>query len=284
MSARAPWRSGVPLAALLVWSACDFVRPSDPLEAHPDVVTVSILLVAGETEARLLAVHPHRDTNDDPPAITATLQGPGWTAEFSKELELESCTRSANWPGPTRCLGATLPEALRPRQDYEITGTAPLGSFEGRATIPAAPDLLEPGDSLRLPPPQLFTGVDIAMRYRAGSDIGTLLADVRDAFETQDDGTELGVNRHHLGYFPQPVDSAGADTVYVFYQDKPLRFSLHVLGIGWHYTNFVEHTGTFPVPQPWPSFGIEGEGVYGYFDGLTASRGMQVRILGGGGQ
>ena len=51
---------------------------------------------------------------------------------------------------------------------------------------------------------------------------------------------------------------------------KPLRFSLTLLGIGWKFTNFryVES----PAIRPWPSFGIEGEGVYGYFDGIARSR------------
>ena len=268
----------VTLTSVLTWSACDFIRPPDPLEAHPDVVSVTILLHARESEARLLALHPHRPRNAEAPKITATLKGPGWTAAFSNELELESCTLAASWPGPLRCLGATLPEAIRAAQEYGVEGTAPLGSFNGAMTMPAAPVLVDPADGLRLPAPAEFTGVDIPIRFRMGSDIGTFLADVVDIFETQDDGTETEVNRHHLGNFPQPVKGAEADTVFVYYQDKPLRFSLRLLGIGWNYTNFVAHTGGFPLPQPWPSFGIEGEGVYGYFDGLTPSQAARVWI------
>ena len=278
MRARAAWRPVVTLTSVVTWSACNFIRPPDPLEAHPDVVSVTILLHAGESEARLLALHPHRPGNAEAPKITATLKGPGWTAAFSNELELESCTLADDWPGPLRCLGATLPEAIRAAQEYGIDGTAPLGSFNGAMTMPAAPVLVDPADSLRLPAPAEFTGVDIPFRFRMGSDIGTLLADVVDGFETQDDGTETEVNRDHLGDFPTPVEGAEADTVFVYYQDKPLRFSLRLLGIGWNYTNFVAQTGTFPLPQPWPSFGIEGEGVYGYFDGLTPSQAARVWI------
>ena len=283
MSARAvlstdSWRIVIALAMAPTLPACDFIRPPDPFEAHPDVATVSILLVAGESEARMVAVHPHRPRNAEPPEITATLESSGWTAAFSNELELESCTLSASWPGPLRCLGATLPEPLRPGAGYKVRGTAPLGSFKGSMTMPAAPDLRDPGDTLSLPAPPRYTEVDIPMRYRAGSDVGTLLADVVDVFETEEDGTEVEVTHHHLGPFPQPVEGAEADTVHIFYQDNALRFKLRLLGIGWHYTNFLANIGTFPLPRPWPSFGIEGEGVYGYFDGLTPSRAVPVRI------
>lgn len=278
MSARAAWRTALAIACAGIWSACDFTRPSDPFAAHPDVVTVSLLLIDGEREARLVAVHPHRPRSAEPPKLTATLKGPGWTAAFSEELEMETCTLAASWPGPVRCLGAMLPEPIRASSAYAVEGTAPLGSFKGAMTMPAAPNLVDPGDSLGLPAPPKFTGLDIPMKYSAGSDVGTLLADVLEAYETQEDGTEEEVNRFHLGPFPQPVEGAGADTVYVYYQDKDLRFELRVLGIGWHYTNFLAHVGTFPTPRPWPSFGIEGEGVYGYFDGLSPSRAARIRI------
>ncbi len=65
------------------------------------------------------------------------------------------------------------------------------------------------------------------------------------------------------------------------YRDGQVRFSLRIVVLGRHYANFVAlHTGSFPVPQPWPSFGIEGEGVYGYFDGVAASKAVQVHLTG----
>jgi len=276
--ARAPGKTAFTIASVMTLSACDFTRPSDPFEAPPDVVTVALLLIAGESEARLLAVHPHRPRDGDAPQITATLKGPGWTAAFSEELELETCTNSSSWPGPVRCLGATLPEPIGAIGEYVLDGTAPLGSFKGAISMPSPPDLLEPKDDLELPAPARGTGVEIPVRYRTGSDVGTLMADVTDTFETLDDGTEIEVNRHHLGPFPRTIEGTEADTLYVFYQANPLRFRLSLLGVGWHYTNFLAHIGTFPTPKPWPSFGIEGEGVYGYFDGLTQSRSVPVRI------
>jgi len=57
---------------------------------------------------------------------------------------------------------------------------------------------------------------------------------------------------------------------------KPMRFSLRMLGIGWHYTDFVEHGGEDLLTRPWPDSGIEGEGVYGFFDGVTPSRAARI--------
>lgn len=280
MRARAAFRLAAALAALTTSSACDnFIRPPDPLDVDPDVVSVAIMLVAGEREARLLAAHPHRQENEAPPTLTATLGGPGWTAAFSDTLELQTCSGGGDWPGPARCLRAVLPEPIRGGEGYEIEGTAPPGAFSGEVVLPMAPVLIEPGDSLHLPMPTEYEDHLIPMRYRIGDDIGTLLADVADAFWLEEDGTETEIESHYLGYFGRPLEGAEADTVRIHYHEKPLRFSLRVLGIGWNYTNFLENEGIFPLPKPWPSFGIEGEGVYGYFDGVVPSRvaGVWVR-------
>ena len=280
MRARAAFRSAAALAAVVASPACDgFIRPPDPLEVDPDVVSVAIMLMAGEREARLLAAHPHRQSDEAPPTLTATLKGPGWTAAFSDTLELWACTPAgSNWPGPARCLRAVLPEEIRAGERYEIEGAAPLGSFSGEVVLPVAPVLLEPGDSLHLPMPTEYEDHLIPMRYRVGSDVGTLLADVLDAFQTEEDGTETELETRFLGYFARPLEGAEADTVRIHYHEKPLRFSLRLLGIGWNYTNFLENEGIFPLPQPWPSFGIEGEGVYGYFDGVVPSRVARIWV------
>ncbi len=279
MRPRASFRLAAPLAATVASAACDgFIRPPDPLELDPDVVAVAIMLVAGEREARLLATHPHRQANEPPPTLAATLEGPGWTAAFSDTLELRKCIDASNWPGPARCLRAALPEEIRGGEGYEIEGTAPLGSFGGEAVLPAAPVLIEPGDSLHLPMSAEYGDHLIPMRYRIGDDIGTLLADVLDAFRMEEDGTETELESHHLGYFGNPLEGTEADTVRIHYHLRPLRFSLRLLGIGWNYTNFLENEGIFPLPKPWPSFGIDGEGVYGYFDGVVPSRATRVWV------
>ncbi len=176
------------------------------------------------------------------------------------------------------CLRAVLPQEIRAGEGYEIEGTAPLGSFSGEVVLPLAPVLHEPGDSLHLPMPTEYENHLIPMRYRIGSDVGTLLADVLDVFQLEEDGTETGIDAGFLGYFARPLEGAEADTVRIHYHEKPLRFSLRIVGIGWNYTNFLENEGIFPLPKPWPSFGIEGEGVYGYFDGVVPSRVSRVWV------
>ena len=274
MSARTAFRFAAALAAVAASPACELVHP---LEVDPDMVSVAIMLVAGEREARLIAVHPHRQPREAAPTLTATLKGPGWTAAFSETLELRTCTRTNahDWPGPATCLRAVLPQEIRGGEKYEIEGTAPLGAFSGEVVLPAAPVLIEPGDSLDLPMPTEYEDHLIPMRYRIGSDVGTLLADVLDAFRVEEDGTETEIE---MGYVArEPLEGAEADTIRIYYHGRPLRFSLRLLGIGWNYTNFLENEGIFPLPRPW-SFGIEGEGVYGYFDGIVPSRVSRVWV------
>lgn len=256
--------------AMASTSACQ--EDFDPLELHPDVVSLEVLLVAGESEARMLASHPHQEGAI--PEVSAHLEGPGWEAAFSETLELEACTVAEDVDS-ARCLLAVLPEPVRAGADYGLRGTAPLGSFTGEARVPGRP--LMSTDTLRLSwPDEGEPRLHIPLRYRAGSDIGALLVDVRDIFETREDGTEVELPAYAL-FLPMAVDPAAtADTVWMDVLGNPLRFSLTLLGIGWHLRNFVD-TVT-PVIRPWPAFGIEGDGVYGYFDGITRSRPMHVLV------
>ena len=281
MRARAAWWPGVTLAVVASTSACDgFIRPPDPLEAHLDVVSVAIVLVAGESEARLLVAYPHRPMGAAAPQITAMLEGPGWSAAFSQTLELQSCARAPDRFGPARCLRAPLPEPIRPQAGYGIAGTALLGSFRGEIVVPAAPLLLHPVDTLRLQSPENRFPLEIPVRYQSDAGIGTLLAEALDVFRTEDDGSETRRDASYLG-FPQPIDGVEADTVWVFNGNRPVRFSLQLVGLGWEYTDFLAQRGDVPVPRPWPSFGIEGEGVYGYFAGAAHSRIVHVQLTPG---
>lgn len=251
-------------------SACQ--EDFGPLELHPDVVSLEVLLVAGESEARMLASHPHQEGAI--PEVSAHLEGPGWEAEFSETLELEACTVA--WDVESaKCLGAVLPEPLRAGTPYALRGTAPLGSFTGETRVPDPPLLSI--DTLHLSwPDEGEPRLHIPLRYRAGADIGTLAVDVRDIFETREDGTEVEVPARILSLLPLAVDPAAtADMVWMDVLGKPLRFSLTLLGIGWELTNFASVES--PVIRPWPSFGIEGEGVYGYFDGVARS--LPLRVL-----
>ena len=266
------------LGPVLALSACELFRPADSIEAHPDVTTITIVLEAGEAEARLLAVHPHRPQNAEAPEITAVLEGPGWTATFSAQPDPDSCAYTmpvANWPGPARCYGAALPEAVRASRSYGIRGTAPLGSFTGSMTTPAPPVIEDPAGDVQLTAGGNEWSVAIPLEYRKGPDIGTLFA-YADYWEIQEDGTEVGL----WGQYPLALDGDAADTLHHIANpalDHRLEFRL--FGIGWHYTNFVAEFSEFPLPQPWPDFGIEGEGVYGYFDGLTPSDTVEIRVV-----
>lgn len=271
---RARLRCGLALAAALAaFPACEIVRPLDP---HPDVVALTILLVAGEREARMLAIHPHREEGFTAPVVTAELTGPGWSVGFRKRPPLEACTPAVGWPGPIRCMAADLPEPIRAGAQYGIAGRAPLGSFTGEMTVPGAPLLLEPPPDLTMRARNLLTPVDIRVLFDTGPDIGTLLAQVSDVEEY--DQRWVGVPDTLLGTFPQLLEDTRTDTITVIPRGKPLRFTVQLLGIGRNYTNFLDKAGLDPVLPPWPGFGIEGEGVYGYFDGMTWSLASRIRI------
>ena len=257
--------------AMAAMSACE--EDFDPLELHPDVVSLEVLLVAGESEARMLASHPHQEGAI--PEVSAHLEGPGWEAAFSETLELEACTVARDVES-ARCLRAALPEPVRAGAAYALRGTAPLGSFTGETRVPDRPLLST--DTLHLSwPDKGEPRLHIPLRYRAGSDIGILAVDVRDIFETREDGTEVELPTRDLSLFPRAVDPAAtADTVWIDVLGKPLRFSLTLLGIGWKFTNFLYVES--PAIRPWPSFGIEGEGVYGYFDGIARSRPARMLV------
>ncbi|MCY3809222.1 MAG: hypothetical protein OXG58_07355 [Gemmatimonadetes bacterium] len=283
MRARSSSRVAAVLAATVASAAFgSCVRQPDPLELDSDVVSVAIMLVAGEREAFLLAAHAHRQSDEDPPTLAAALRGPGWTATFSDTVELRACTltEAQNRPGPEMCLRAVLPEEIRGGEKYGIEGTAPIGPFSGEVVLPAVPILIEPGDTLHLSTPTDYEDhLLIPLRYRIGSDVGTLLADVLDIFRLEEDGTETELEPHYVGDFSRPLEGPEADTVRIeYFGTRPLRFSLRLLGIGWNHTNFAENEGIFPLPRPWPSFGIDGEGVYGYFDGVVPSRVSRVWV------
>lgn len=279
MRARAAVSGLLATTALAASTACEIVRPVDPFEAHPDVVAIAVLLVAGESEARIAALHPHRQWSATKPRFTAVLEGPGWTAEFHRELRLPACGQTGSgWHVPARCVGASLPEPIRPGGTYRIRGKAPLGSFTGEMTVPLVPSLVEPEYQKTLPMPDTAGLLGIPIEYQTGSNTGTLLADVFDVLETMPDGTEVEVPVSHLGPFPNALGNTEQDTVSVYQDSRPLRFQLRLFGVGHNYTNFVKYTGIDPLPRPWPDFGVEGEGVYGYFDGLVHSRSVPIAV------
>lgn len=268
------------VAAAMALSGCELVRGLDPLEAHPDVVVVLGMLVGGEREARILASHPHRIEFEPKPRITATLQGPGWTADFTEDLPRADCKDvGGSWNVPTKCIGAILPEPIAGGVTYELYGTAPLGSFSGQTTMPMGPELVHPAFALGIPAQDSTRRVDVPLSYRVEADAGMVLADVRDIVELQPDGTKKELPPDPKAWpFPKILASFEADTIAVLQFRRPLRFVVTVVSVGWEYVNFAEFHGVDPLPEPWPDFGLAGEGVFGYFAGKTPSRPIEVHV------
>lgn len=130
--------------AVAVTSACELF--AEPHDLDIDVVVLSLLLESGERSATMVASHPHRKWDEAPPDISASLEGPGWTVEFTGAEEWER--RDIAHFGASTCLGAPLLAAVAPGR-YRVHGTTPLGSFSGEATVPGMPS---PGaDTLRVP-------------------------------------------------------------------------------------------------------------------------------------
>ena len=270
---------GIVVGAALALSGCELVRGVDPLEAHPDVVVVLVMLVGGEREARILASHPHRLEFEPKPQITATLQGPGWTAEFTEDLPLVECNDvGGTWHAPSKCIGAVLPEPIGAGVTYELSGKAPLGSFSGQATMPMEPELLHPAFALGIPAQEESGPVDVPLSYRVEADAGMVLADVQEVIELQPDGTKEALPDFAYRDFPKVLASFETDTVSLYQRRRPLRFVLTVVSVGWAYVNFAEFKGVDPLPAPWPDVGLTGQGVFGYFAGKTPSRPAEVHV------
>lgn len=245
---------GLPAAlAVAGLAACEMFRPSD---LDPDVVVLSLLVESGRRTARVLAGHPHRDWGDHP-EISATLEGPGWTADFVVPVApTEECGDRPRRGRPRICMIASLPEAAGPGR-YRLRGTAPPGSFTGEATVPAIPLMEKPADTVRIPSPDTRGYFPVPLHYQVDSGTAALLVDRV---------------RHRRGR----LDSLGTalvevgDTLHAWYDGDPYTLDVRVRGIGPNFTDWVSLTGDKLVLPPWPSFGIEGEGVYGYFDGISA--------------
>ena len=176
------------------------------------------------------------------------------------------------------CLHAALPEPIRERVTYRLEGEGPKGSFSGETVVPAAPRVLDPGDTVWLRRPPDSTGwFRIPIRYRAPPEVGTLRPEI---FATLGDSTRT--ESKWISVSPGALDVDGqADTLSIGRRHESMidQASLHLLGIGWHYTNFRRSSQT---RFPWPNFGVSGEGVYGYFDGSAKSRRVHIVVEDGG--
>lgn len=246
---------------------------------------IASLLEVGEREAFILTRY-YGDVVGlglGHPAITVSLEGPGWTAPLSDT--------AVSWPcGPVGkfyatsdvCLRGDLPEAIRPGVEYRLSGVTEHGPFTGRTVVPQPPVLLEPeSDTV------LFSEVGVVdsyelwvpVRYRFGPDVGTRLGEMGGTVApyTPVTATELvGADSGRVEFDP---DGAGSEPYPV-----TVPAPMWLAGLGWNYTRFVENSdrtsieNDFLVLRPWPETGIEGEGVYGYFDGVSFSRTVTVVV------
>ena len=174
-------------------------------------------------------------------------------------------------PFPKICLQAVLPEQIREGATYKLEGEGPKGSFTGETVVPAAARVLDPGDTVWLP--DSIRTIRIPIRYRAPPEVGMLRPEM---FATFSDST--GTESRWISVSPGALDVDGqTDTlsIYWHYDKKIQQGSLHLLGIGWHYTNFRWLRRT---RFPWPNLGVSAEGVYGYFDGSAKSRPIQILV------
>lgn len=262
MSAR-----GLAVLAATAAAGCGYIAAPDPLELDPDVVSIAIVLAAGESEAFLLAGHPHRPPSDPAPEVSVTLLGPGWEAAFSDTMDLEDRCGGGPvwWPMPMVCLRAPLPEAIRERTAYQLEGAAPKGPFTGSTVVPSAPSILSPADTFWLSATRDSGNWSwVPIGYSAPDDVGTLRPSMLAVL-----GDSTGTESEWI-VWPQDLDvGAVADTLRFDRDDRWLRGELYLFGIGRQYTNFLRASRKAGEQQ---GFGIEGEGVYGYFDGSAKSR------------
>lgn len=276
------------MATVLVALACTgCVRSADPLVPESDVLGIAVVLVAGRSDVNLLAMHPHRPQSGPAPAVELSLIGPGWEAAFSEEVDPADCRMAGadTWPGTFVCLRAQLPEAIRERTRYRLSGSGPEGPISGETVVPSAPVIVEPADGQVFPP--IHTDDDdfvVPIRFDVPADVATLHSEVVDAVEIQSDGVQEPVGP--MSCQPMVLDtqaglaelrlSRASPSLYKrLYLGQPVELSLRLLGLGRHYANFFEVSGRYPARQPWPSFGLDG--AYGYFAGAAPSR--PVRII-----
>ncbi len=263
----------VVLAAMAAPSGCDYIAQPERL-VDPDVISIAMVLVAGQRQAHLLAGHPYLHPSDPPPEVTAVLTGPRWRVALTHKTDpMDGCGGGpTNWPIPMVCLSATLPDPIQERVTYKLEGRGPKGTFSGEATVPAPPHIWNLGDTVWLP--ESTSLVRIPIRYRVPPELGTVRPEV---FQTVRKGN--GTESKWIPVSPVELELDGEDTIVWAYSPDFQWASLNLLGIGWRYTHFWRSHGK---RMRWPRVGLSGEGVYGYFDGSAKSPRVHVVIEDGG--
>ncbi len=271
--------------ALVAALGCELPHPG---WSDPKWVSIASLLEVGEREAYILARYYRSDSWEHPPvgepAVSASLEGPGWTAPLADTAAGFVCGpfgwRHFN-PGKDVCLRGTLPEAIRSGVEYRLSGVTEHGPFTGRTVAPQPPLLLEPdSDTARFRAEDLegnARGMLVPVRYRFGPDVGTRFGEMGGTATTRFMTTELvGAESGRVNFDP--------DTFLYSPEPVAVPIPMRLAGVGWNYTQFVENAerswleADYLVLRPWPETGIEGEGVYGYFDGVSFSRTVTVVV------
>ena len=268
---------------MLATAACDgLIRPEEEFLPEADVVTIGAVIVAGQRVAYLLASHPHRLFGEEPPTVTATLSGPGWNAAYADSVALINCGVFVpeQWAGPAVCLRAQLPEPVRERVRYSLAGTTALGAFGGATTVPSAPTVLEPADTVRLRVANSEEPAGVDLRFETAPEVGAVTTDVTGAVQLRD--SEEPKNSWVKFTHPLVLD-IGADTQHVDVHGpwvRPgFRFDLHLIGFERNYSLFIERRPDKILQRPWPSFGLAGdEGIHGYFGAGARSRAIPVAL------
>ena len=274
-------RTRRPTAVLLgvgVISGCEEYSPL----RNPDAITITALLEAGALEARMAAIHLHRSDEEAAQWIVrdAVLRGPGWTVPFADTLG-ECSGSSGRPPACARTeveLRAELPEPIAPATTYVVEGEGVLGPFACTIDVPASPVLLDIPDTLRIP---MDTAVFVPFRWEVGPEVG-LLSLMGDVQITDEFGVQSP--RPWLRDDVAAPDGTGADSVYfdtvIDPGDKISRivWRLHLAGLGWNREEWLRipdelwHAQAAEAAGFAGAGGVEGEGAYGYCDGVSYSR------------
>ncbi len=258
-------------------------RSDDLFVPEGDVTTVGVIIEAGQSEAFLLASHPHRVFGEGLPVVSATLSGPWWEAGFSDTVDLGWCRVFVpeQWAGPAVCLRAALPEPIEVGARYSLSGQAVNGSFEGATTVPPPPIVLEPADTVRLTSVKYREPAKINISTEESRLIHALTLDVANAFQLDQEG---GRTRSDIiAFSPTDVIKVQREIqrirVYGPWVAPGFTFDLYLLGLERNYGSFVQRVQEGVMRPPWHRFGLSGdEGVYGYFGAVTSSRAIHVVI------
>ena len=289
MPVRGRTSRGLAVALLALISGCADYPPL----LNPDALAVIVILEAGALEEGMAVRHPHRSERERAGkwegaaqwiVRDAVLHGPGWTVPFADTLE-ECRASSGRPPGCARTgveLRAELPEPVAPATTYVVEGEGVLGPFACTIEVPAAPVLLDIPDTLRIP---MDTAVFVPFRWQVGPEVGRLL--LKGDVEIT---SEFGVNSFETSkWFAATPNGTGTDSVFFDTRDPfeegitSLVWLLHLEGSGWNREEFSRIPRELWHAQAAEAAGydlgaggVEGEGAYGYCDGVSFSRKVVV--------